>query len=190
VAGTPCADAPRPARHRTFLILRADQRIGSTRGVCDVEIGQVLDGSVPNMTNQTQHEAENTARLLALVVASNGRVDPRELDVLDELDAFHRLSVARGRFVRMARDGVRELGSGLARRPWLTTGERWHLDRLLDDVSDPDRRLLLCRLAAAVVTADGCVTPDERLVYEHVLARWGISDRMVAQAILADRRRV
>jgi hypothetical protein len=40
----------------------------------------------------------------------------------------------------------------------------------------------------AVVTADGRVTTDERLVYEHMLGHWGICDAMVVQAILADRR--
>jgi len=38
-----------------------------------------------------------------------------------------------------------------------------------------ESRVLVCRLAAAVITADGLVTHDERLVYEHALARWRIS---------------
>jgi len=35
------------------------------------------------------------------------------------------------------------------------------MDRLLEGVDDPAQRLFLCRLAAAVATADGPVTPDE-----------------------------
>jgi urease accessory protein UreH len=48
-------------------------------------------------------------------------------------------------------------------------------------------RLLVCRLAAAVITADGRVTHDERLVYDHALARWRINQSDVTQAILEDR---
>jgi hypothetical protein len=44
-------------------------------------------------------------------------------------------------------------------------------------------RLQLCRWAAAVITADGCVTHEERLVYRHVLRRWGISHAEVAQVM-------
>ncbi len=48
-------------------------------------------------------------------------------------------------------------------------------------------RILVCRLAAAVVTADGRVTHDERLVYDHALVRWRISQSDVTHAILNDR---
>jgi hypothetical protein len=65
-----------------------------------------------------------------------------------------------------------------------TFGQPW---QLLDAVADPAQRLLLCRLAAAVITADGCVTKDERTVYARMLSHWGISDAMVTQAILCDR---
>jgi tellurite resistance protein len=147
-----------------------------------------LAGSILNMANRIKHETESAARLLALVVASNGRVDPRELAMLDELDAFERLGVTRARVIGLAQDSRREQGAHPGPRLWLSLGEQWQLDRLLDAVAEPAQRLLLCRLAAAVVTADGCVTSDERALYTHMLARWGISDAMVTQAILAYRR--
>jgi tellurite resistance protein len=130
------------------------------------------------MANRIEHGTDSAARLLALVVASNGRVDPRELAMLDELDAFERLGVTRLRFIDLAHDSLREEGGH-------SQPQLWQLDRLLSDVTDPAQRLLLCRLAAAVVTADGCVTCDERLVYDRMLIRWGISNAMVTQAILA-----
>ena len=62
-----------------------------------------------------------------------------------------------------------------------------YIDAMLDRVDEPRERLLLCRLAAAVITADGVVSVDERMVYGHVLVRWRISQSMVTQAILHDR---
>ena len=47
----------------------------------------------------------------------------------------------------------------------------------------------VCRLAATVITADGRVTHDERLVYDHALARWRINQSDVTHAILDDRVR-
>ena len=46
--------------------------------------------------------------------------------------------------------------------------------------------MLVCRLAAAVITADGCISVDERMVYSHVLGHWRICQSMVTQAILHD----
>ena len=128
--------------------------------------------------------SEAPARVLALMVAANGRVDPHELQILEELDAFERLGVPRERFVALARECLQEVGAGLIECSWLRTRDEAYVDRLLDEVTDPQQRLVLCRLAAAAVTADGHVSGDERLVYDHMLARWHISRTMVTEAIL------
>jgi tellurite resistance protein len=122
-----------------------------------------------------------------MLVAANGRVDQQELQTLEELDAFARLGVSRHRFVAFANACVRDVGGDLRDRSWLSVEHLAYIDGLLDLVSDPDTRLLVCRLASAVVTADGKVTPDERLVYDHALAHWQISHAQVTQAILSDR---
>jgi hypothetical protein len=87
---------------------------------------------------------------------------------------------------RLSRECLDEIGSGLGECSLLRVGDVAYLDRLLDAVRDPQQRLLLCRLAAAAITADGRVTNDERLVYDHVLARWHINRSMVTEAILHD----
>ena len=134
--------------------------------------------------NETESIVEARARVLALMVAANGRVDPRELQALDELGAFERIGVTRERFVALAEECLQDVGASLAEATWLRARDQAYLDRLLEAVTEPDERLLLCRLAAAVVTADGRVSGDERLVYDHVLARWRVSRVMVTQAIL------
>ncbi|WP_298831934.1 hypothetical protein [uncultured Piscinibacter sp.] len=135
--------------------------------------------------NETRPASDAPARVLALMMVANGHIDPRELEILEELDAFERIGVPRERFVALAQDCLREVGSGLAECSWLRARDQAYVDRLLDAVTDPQMRLVLCRLAAATITADGCVSGEERLVYEHVLARWHISRAMVTQAILS-----
>ncbi|HEY0856793.1 MAG TPA: hypothetical protein VGE16_07040 [Albitalea sp.] len=140
---------------------------------------------MPTRSPTSDHAA--CARVLAMMVAANGRVDEREVHALEELDAFRRLGVTRQRFVELARLCLRDIGAGLSARSWLTAADMIYLDALLDAVESPQQRLLVCRLAAAVITADGCVTLDERLVYGYALARWHIHQGMVTQAILHDR---
>lgn len=139
------------------------------------------------MTPAMHAPAKSAAHALAMLVAANGRVDERELQALEELKAFERLGVSREQFVGFANACVRDVGGHLCERSWLCADHLAYIDGLLDAVSDPDTRLQVCRLASAVVTADGQVTPDERLVYDHALARWQISHAQVTQAILHDR---
>ncbi|HSB23253.1 MAG TPA: hypothetical protein VLE94_09105 [Burkholderiaceae bacterium] len=133
---------------------------------------------------KSESGSEARARVLALMVAANGRIDPRELQALEELGAYERIGVPRERFVALARECLHDVGAGLAECSWLRARDQAYVDRLLDAITDPHERLVLCRLAAAAVTADGQVSGDERLVYDHVLARWHVSRDMVTQAIL------
>lgn len=128
---------------------------------------------------------ESAARVLALIVSANGHLDARELGRLEELGAFAQLGISRKRFEALAAACLRDVGLHLGECSWLRAAEMRYVDELLDAVADPGERLLVCRLAAAVITADGRVSHDERLVYQHMLMRWQIDDRMVTQAILA-----
>lgn len=134
--------------------------------------------------------AEAAAHALAVMVAANGRIDEREMRTLTALDAFRRLGVARHRFVALACQCLAVLRAQRCDRPWLSAADTAYLNAVFDAVDCLEDRLFVCRLAAAVITADGRVTSDERLVYDHALTRWQISPAMVTTAILQDRRRL
>lgn len=138
------------------------------------------------MQMQTAPVAETLASILAAMVAADGHVDEREMRALDALDAFHRIGVTRDHFADLAHVCMKDIGAGLCEASWLRASHVLYLNGLLDRVPDPIERLLVCRLAAAVITADGRVTHDERLVYEHALAHWNISQTMVSHAIKED----
>lgn len=126
------------------------------------------------------------AHVLALMVAANGRADPRELDTLEALAAYGRLGVSKDQFLALVHESLQAVGAGLAECSWLRLRDQTHVDHLLERVTDRAERLLVCRLAAAVVTADGQVSGDERLVFDHMLARWHVSRSMLTEAILQD----
>lgn len=135
------------------------------------------------------HAAGAAARVVALFVAANGRVDPREIRILDELKAYGRLGVTREGFLAMVAECLARVGDGLSSCSWLHERDQAYVEELLDAVVDPGERLTACRLAAAILTADGRVTGEERLVFGHALARWRITRAMVSQAILDDGNR-
>lgn len=141
------------------------------------------------MTQSVPAPDDALAHALAMIVAANGRIDAQELSALDRLDAFRRIGVSRERFVDIARSCVADVGVHLCDRSWLSADHLSYIDALLDAVPGTNDRMLVCRLAAAVITADGRVTHDERLVYDHALTRWRINQSDVTQSILDDRGR-
>ncbi len=141
------------------------------------------------MEHNTPAQAQALGHALAMMVAANGQVDAQELLTLEQLDAFARIGISRAHFVALADACVSEVGTQLCERSWLSAAHADYINSLLDAVPEGDPRMLVCRLAAAVITADGRVTHDERLVYDHALARWRISQASVTQAILHDRSR-
>ena len=128
------------------------------------------------------------ARLVALLIVADTRLDPRELAMLDELDAFGRLGLERAEFMHVASELCAELGERLQQRPWLTLSEQALIESELQAVRDPAKQRLVCRLGAAVITADGRVQDSERVLFDYLLLRWGLTRADVSQAILADKR--
>ncbi len=126
------------------------------------------------------------ARVLALLVAANGRIHADELTLLQRLDAFGRLGVSRERFIELAQRCLDDLGSGLHEHAWLSISDLFYVNGLLDAVDDEDLRMLVCRLSAAAITADGRVSREERMLYNHALARWRINSQQVSEAIRRD----
>ncbi|MDO9094004.1 MAG: hypothetical protein Q7U99_15370 [Rubrivivax sp.] len=113
------------------------------------------------MSLRNVHQDEAAASVLALIVAANGRIDPRELQTLDELRAFDRLGVRRDRFLELARACLDDVGSTLCECSWLRAPDATHIDAMLVRVDDPACRMLICGLAEAAITADGCISMDE-----------------------------
>ncbi|NWG74951.1 MAG: hypothetical protein HXY24_10150 [Rubrivivax sp.] len=130
---------------------------------------------------------EAAARVLALILAVDGRADPREIDALADDRALARLGVSAERFVELAREYEAEAGSRRSTHNYLHLSDIERLDALLAQVLGRELRLLVCALAARVITADGSIRDIERMVFDHMLARWGLTRSMVSRAILAER---
>lgn len=127
------------------------------------------------------------ASLLAMAVAANGRVDPREVAELDRLGAYPLIGVGRDCFLELAEVALREVGPSLSETCWLRLTDRSHLLTLLHAIRDPRQRLLVCRLTEAVIQADGEVTGGERQIYGAMTHHWGLTHPAVAQSLVRNR---
>jgi hypothetical protein len=131
-------------------------------------------------------DPECVARALALLTAADAHVDHRELTRLDNLDAYRRVGVTRARFIALAQACREEVGERLCDKSWMTVDDIARIDSILEAVQDRQWRLLVCRLAAAAITADGCVSDAERMVFDYMLGYWHVNRSTVSDAILHD----
>lgn len=122
---------------------------------------------------------EAPARLLAMMLTAGGCTDARAIERLDQCDAFSRIGIGRGRFVDLLGRTVDDFGGSLCECSWLRESDEACIDRLLEAIDDPRRRLLLCQLAAAVLGPNHSVSHNRRLVLEHALARWHIDPALI-----------
>ena len=134
----------------------------------------------------TPDSPEALARVLVLMMLTDCEVDEREIDMLDRLDAFNRIGMSRQHFMRVARDHCAALQQRMGQAGSLRHNDPSLVDELLAGVRDPVKRLLVSRLAAALLTADGKVHDIERVTYDHMLGRWGLTRADVQAAIRRD----
>ena len=119
-----------------------------------------------------RNSAEAAARIVALALLADGRVDAVESAALDAMLAHEQLGMPRQRWD----DVIRELSEDLVQWCRGTDGCRIDgavLDRLLDDVEDDDLRRIVMRLCLAVAHADQQVDPCEAFVLVAAAQRWG-----------------
>jgi hypothetical protein len=127
----------------------------------------------PTLRAYPRDSAEAAARIVALALIANGRVDAAEVAVLDALQAAERFGLTRSRWHGVIHDLCTDL-LGPARH-----GDEGRipgdvLNRMLDEVDDPDTRRLVLRLCAAVVQADRQIDDAESIVLQAAIERWGL----------------
>lgn len=134
----------------------------------------------------TTDSPDTMAGVLAMIMASNADAEPSEIRMLEGLDAFTSIGISKAQFMRLYDRYRRGPGQALVAHGQLTLDAGQVLDDLLRDVHDSRNRVLLCRLAACMLVADGHVEDAEREIYDRMLFRWGYTQSSIARAILAE----
>lgn len=127
------------------------------------------------------------AQVLAMIMATHAETDSEEVRMLEGMDAFKRIGVSEPAFLKIAGECRSGACHDLAQHEWLHGDDLEAIDQILDQVQDTHHRLLLCRLAGCLITADGHVREVERSLYDHMLLHWGYTRSSVSRAMLAAR---
>lgn len=138
------------------------------------------------MRSYPHNSPEAAARIVALVLISDGHVCSSEFDVLKQLSAERELGLEPRLLPHIVHTLCEDLLlGGYATGSLLDSVEDTTLASLMAEVSDPALRRTVLRLALAAARADGHLAEGEAMVVEAARHHWQMLD---AQEPLASAR--
>lgn len=115
------------------------------------------------------------ARVLAMFMITDGRLDAREIEVMDQLRLYSLLGLSRAAFLDVLHDYCRDLLTASDRAGRIRLVDELRINAIVDGVDDRDRRVQVCAMILNIMHADGTYAAAELAVLDHVMARWGLS---------------
>jgi uncharacterized tellurite resistance protein B-like protein len=135
------------------------------------------------LQNYAADSPEAMARVVVMMMVTDGHLDDREIRMLEKLDCYERLGISRDGFKNVAAAYCADLRSLMGEAPSLSLIDVPRIDRILDTVQDPQKRLAVCRQIMGVIAADGKLQESEVAVFHHLLDRWNLDRDALGQAI-------
>lgn len=115
------------------------------------------------------------ARVLAMTMITDARLDDRELDVMDRLKLYDLVGMSRVQFSRVVEDYCEELLQAGSPDGRVNLLDQARINGIVDAVDDPGKRLLSARMVINILKADGRLEETELVLFRHILERWGLS---------------
>jgi hypothetical protein len=127
------------------------------------------------MKKYAANSPESMARLLIVMMMSDGNLDPREIDSLEKLHIYEALDISRTHFIEVLHTYCNDLSDEADEDGRIRLIDRTRIDHLLDDVTDPQKQLLVATAALDLAKADKSITENELAVFAHMMDRWHLT---------------
>ncbi len=122
-----------------------------------------------------RNSPEAAARVIAALLAHDGRLDWRELEFLDGVGTLQILGIERGRFMAVLSRYLGERLGGMAAGRSASTGR---FDAGLDAIDDPTTQLIVAAVLLYLAEIDG-VQADERTLVRRAWERWNVTPQLL-----------
>ena len=133
------------------------------------------------MRSYPTNSPEALARLVAMAILADGRLDNREVDWIKHNDTAALLGVDRDTLIQVLLDCCRDvINEAEQERVFLLEDHR--LARLADDLTDPALQKVALSAMLILAKSDGSVTEGEETLLRFLMSRWGLSLEDLAAA--------
>lgn len=127
------------------------------------------------MRKYEQNSPEAMARVIAMMIVTDGHIDDREIALLDKLNVYELLGISREDFMRVGRDYCAELVADAEEHGATPVLDADRADHVIDFVDVRARRMLVARLLIGVMAADRMQRRSEKVLLAHILDRWSLT---------------
>lgn len=127
------------------------------------------------MKKYPANSPEAMARLLVMLMMSDGNFDPREIDSLETLHIYEAIGITRTRFIEVLHAYCNDLSDEADDEGRIKLIDTQRIEDLLETVNEPKKQLLVATLALDMVKADRAITEPELAIYSRMLQRWHLT---------------
>jgi len=133
------------------------------------------------MRSYPTNSPEALARLVAMAILADGRLDNREVDWIKHNDTAALLGVDRDTLIQVLLDCCRDvINEAEQERVFLLEDHR--LARLADDLTDPALQKVALSAMLILAKSDGSVSEGEETLLRFLMSRWSIALEDLAAA--------
>ena len=133
------------------------------------------------MRSYSTNSPEALARLVAMAILADGRLDNREVDWIKHNDTAALLGVDRDTLIQVLLDCCRDvINEAEQERVFLLEDHR--LARLADDLTDPALQKVALSAMLILAKSDGSVTEGEETLLRFLMNRWALTLEDLAAA--------
>lgn len=117
---------------------------------------------------------EALARLIAMAILADGRLDNREIDWLKHHDTVSLVGIEQDVLIQALLDCCRDVITEAEQERVFLLEER-RLARLADDIVDPTLQKVALSAILIIAKADGAVSEGEQTLLCYLMKHWGIA---------------
>ncbi|MCK6392803.1 hypothetical protein [Zoogloea sp.] len=133
------------------------------------------------MRSYPTNSPEALARLVAMAILADGRLDNREVDWIKHNDTAALLGVDRDTLIQVLLDCCRDvINEAEQERVFLLEDHR--LARLADDLTDPALQKVALSAMLILAKSDGSVSEGEETLLRFLMSRWSLALEDLAAA--------
>ncbi len=126
---------------------------------------------------------EAMARILAMTMIADARLDDRELEIMDSLRLYDVLGIGKTEFSKVVKDYCDDLVAAGAPDGRIDLMDRDRIHAVVDLVDDPAKREDVANMVLNIVKADGDFHGAELALFRYILSRWKLSFQEIRRAV-------
>lgn len=126
------------------------------------------------MKRYPRNSPQAIARVLAMMMVTDGKLHPREIAVLDELRIYDIVGISRLGFMSVVHDYCSDLLAAGGASGRIRLVDKTRIDEVIGLVDDRRSRVLACGMLLNIVSADDQISDPELAVLRYILERWSL----------------